>query len=211
MTGKIEKAVNKAKERSTAIALSAAILAFVGFAFLIVTSHHGSGHPKAVTTVTESGSRRHRATHKRVLRIVKGPQGTSRHLTRIREDPSPGLRPKTTTTVEEGDRSFLERVFGEAGLRILQWGLALLGAFLVGAFVQKVILGDYSIKVGSLEISAAADASARGLEDLNERIASEVAAVEAASAKSKADLIERLGIAVGSIKSLEERVKDLES
>lgn len=198
------------QRHATALALGAAVLAFAGFATFIVTSAGGPGNPKATTTVTESGKPRPRATHKRTLEITRGPDGATRKITRIREGPPAGQPKKTTSTVEEGERTFLERILGEGGLQILQWALALFGAFLVGALVQKVLLGDYSIKIGSLEIAAAAKASAKGLEELNAKLTAEVAAVETANAEGEVKLLENLEIAYRRIELLEKEIRDLQ-
>ena len=206
MRVRLKKVGEWVQRHATALALAAAILAFAGFATLIVTSAGGPGDPKATTTVTESGKHRPRAIHKRTLEVSRGPDGVTRKITRVREGPPPGQPRKTTSTVEEGERTFLERILGEGGLRILQWALALFGAFLVGALVQKVLLGDYSIKVGSIEIAAAAKASAKGIEGLNAKLT----AVEAANAEGEVKLLKNLEIAYRRIELLEKEIRDLQ-
>lgn len=198
------------QRHATALALAGAVMAFAGFAALIVTSAGGPGDPKATTTVTESGKPRPRAIHKRTLEITRGPDGETRKITRTREGPPPGQQRKTTSTVEEGERTFLERILGDGGLRILQWALALFGAFLVGALIQKVLLGDYSIKLGSLEIAAATKASAKGIEELSARLTAEVKAIEAANVKGEVKLVESLEIAYRRIELLEKEIQDMQ-
>lgn len=196
------------EKHATSLALVAAIVAFALLAILVVSAG-GPGDPRATTTVTESGSARQRPVHKRTVEITRGREGTSRKITRVREGQPPARPRKTTTTVQEGERTFLERILGEGGLQILQWALVLLGAFLVGALVQKILLGDYSIKVGSLEIAAAAAASAKGLEDLNNSLTAKVTAVEKANAEGEVKLLGNLEIAYRRIELLEKEIQNL--
>jgi hypothetical protein len=64
----------------------------------------------------------------------------------------PIARPATkrTVTEEDGSRSFFERIGGKAGQILLLAGVLILAAFLAGAFVQRLLLGDFSIKLGSM-------------------------------------------------------------
>jgi hypothetical protein len=199
------------QKHATSLALVAAIIAFVASAFLIVSSAGGPGSPTATTTVTQSGRSRQRPVQKRTLEITRGPDGKARTITRVREGEPPASPKKTTTTVEEGERTFIERILGDGGLQILQWALALVGAFLVGALVQKILLGDYSFKFGSLEIAATAAASAKGLEDLNTSLSAKVTAVETANAEGEVKMLENLEIAYRRIELLEEEIQDLKS
>ncbi|HEX6454889.1 MAG TPA: hypothetical protein VF009_00035 [Solirubrobacterales bacterium] len=65
---------------------------------------------------------------------------------------------KKTTTVEEGSRSFVERVLGKSGLIGLQAAIVVLAAFLGAALTQKALVGDFSLKVANLlEIAAVRD------------------------------------------------------
>lgn len=57
---------------------------------------------------------------------------------------------KITRTEEEQPRSFVERVLGKSGLIGIQVAIVVLASFLFAAMVQKALIGDFSIKIGSL-------------------------------------------------------------
>jgi hypothetical protein len=55
--------------------------------------------------------------------------------------------------------NFVERVLGRAGLWVLRVLLVLLAAFVVGALVQRSILGNFALKVGELELPVLPEAA----------------------------------------------------
>jgi hypothetical protein len=63
-----------------------------------------------------------------------------------------GRATEVTTTRQPGEASVVERTLGEGGLLIGRVALAVLAAFLAGAIAQRVALGHYAVKIGTLEL-----------------------------------------------------------
>jgi DNA-binding XRE family transcriptional regulator len=61
---------------------------------------------------------------------------------------SAGKPTERTTTRKEASASLPERVLGNSGLLLLRVSLVALAAFLAAAVLQRVILGDYALRVG---------------------------------------------------------------
>lgn len=125
--------------------------------------------PTKTITVLEVGHGE--GTGKRTHSFEKeglGPQkGKLGKRTYSAEAPTAGSSSKRTRTVEEGSRTFLERSLGKVGLIGLQVATVLLASFLAAALVQRALVGDFSVKVGSLlELSALQDAAAKPATDL---------------------------------------------
>jgi hypothetical protein len=81
---------------------------------------------------------------------------------------------KVTTTIEQGSRSFTERALGKSGLALLQFGVIILAAFLAAAFVQRVLIGDYALKIGPLDLGAAQESKEDTTMDLTAKLTSAV-------------------------------------
>jgi hypothetical protein len=127
--------------------------------------------PKSTTTVTTGGVDRVPASSTTKTEVVKQKGTQTKTTTTTEERPETPAQPeKTVTTTEEGERSFLERVLGDGGLVVLQLGAVLLAAFLAAALLQRMIVGQYAITIGSLELPAIAADSADALEALNTKI-----------------------------------------
>jgi hypothetical protein len=54
---------------------------------------------------------------------------------------------------------------------VLQLAAIVLAAFLAAEIAQQVMLGQYGFKLGSFELSAVADASTAGLDELKHHLA----------------------------------------
>lgn len=83
----------------------------------------------------------------------------------------------TDITTGPADRSLPERALGPGALLFVRLALVGLGAFLAAAFTQKLLAGDYAIKVGGLElrqqITADATQSVKDLELLVAKLQAE--------------------------------------
>jgi hypothetical protein len=182
------------EEGATPISILATVAALILFLGIVGNTENKVGEPEAVTTVTEAAKASSPGPRKTKVEVVRKGKETTKTTT-TEKGSAPAQPAKTTTTVEKGQRTFLERVLGEGGLKVLQWAIAVLAAFLVGAFVQKVLLGDYSIKFGGLEIGKAADVSAKALEDLKTQIKGEVGMLATGSTERDVKLLESLELA----------------
>ena len=78
------------------------------------------------------------------------PSGTTIKRSRSIEQPITEPSMKRVVTKEEGSRSFFERIGGKTGQVFLLIGVLILAAFIAGAFVQRLLLGDFSIKLGGV-------------------------------------------------------------
>lgn len=129
--------------------------------------------PEAKTTVTTDAVPEVPGAKKTTTEVVKQ-RGTQTKTTTTTEQqaPTPAQPAKTETTIEKGERTFLERVLGDGGLVALQLGALLLAAFLAAALLQRILLGQYAITIGSLELPAVATAevTADALEALDAKI-----------------------------------------
>ena len=71
----------------------------------------------------------------------------------------PGKPVERTTTTKPASAPWVERALGNSGLLLLRVGIVVLAAFLAGAVAQRVLLGDYALKVGPVEVPALTAAS----------------------------------------------------
>jgi hypothetical protein len=129
--------------------------------------------PKSTTTVTTAEVNAVSGTRKTTNEVVKQKGTQTKTTTTTEEQPGTPSQPqKTVTTTAEGERSLLERVLGDGGLVVLQLGIVLLAAFLAAAILQRAILGEYAVKLGSLELPALApaDTTADALDALETKI-----------------------------------------
>lgn len=153
------------KSANLIAALVAGVVFCVGIGLWIGIGPPFDG-PKTTTTVVEVG--RGSGTGKITTETTQAPRGQgtkakdpekhkgqTKTTTKTIEKPSGYPSGKKTTTTEEGSRSFTERVLGKSGLALLQLGVIILAAFLAAASVQRVLVGDYALKIGPIEISAA--------------------------------------------------------
>jgi hypothetical protein len=146
--------------RTANIVAGVLVLVVAGIGVAVIVKDSKVTAPESKTTVTKGATEAVPASRKTTTETVrKGGKAVSTTTTVEAQSATPKRAPQTTETTQAGERTFLERVLGDGGLVGLQVGVVLLAAFLAGALLQKVLLGDYSIKIGSLELAAVADAS----------------------------------------------------
>jgi len=153
------------------IALAIFLILLISGINLIIAVGPTFDAPKKTTTVLEVG--RGEGTGKRTSSFKKKGRSKKKAGTRAyaAETPTAGGSSKRTMTVEEGSRTFLERSFGKSGLIGLQVAVVLLASFLAAALTQRALVGDFSVKVGSLlELSALQEAAAKPATDLTANI-----------------------------------------
>jgi hypothetical protein len=123
-----------------------------------VSHQTGEGaQPKVTTTITKSSA--------------NGNEPAETTTTIVTEKPSHSK--ETTTTTSEANESLFERGLAGAGFLFFRVALAALAAFLAGAVVQRVLLSDFAIKVGPVEIpglTVAAEASKTAITQMKESL-----------------------------------------
>jgi hypothetical protein len=160
------------------------------------------------------------ATRKTTTVVTRPARGRAMRQTTIEvQGRIPSKPQQKTRTTEEGPRTFLERVLGDGGVLILQIAAAVAAAFLAGAIVQRVLLGEYALKFGNVELSAIAGASTAGLEELKEGVkklreesatAADLHAADQARREADAQMKEDLALAYKRMDLIEKK-KKLES
>lgn len=143
---------------------------------LIVGDDDLSG-PETTTTVSKHAIDATPGTTNRTTVVTRTSQSAAKPdpVTRTKTTQvlgATGPKPaETTTTTEAGPRTVLERVLGDSGLVVLRVAAIVVAAFLAGAVVQRVMVGEYGgFKVGSLELTAVARASTEGLDELKQAL-----------------------------------------
>lgn len=168
-----------------------AAIAMVVIGAIAVVADSDVLNPSSKTTVTTGPTPEIPGTRRTTTEVVQQ-RGKAPKTTKTVEDQSPApARPKkVVSTTQEGERSFTERVLGDGGLIVLQIGAIVLAAFLVAALLQRLVLGQYAIKLGSFELPAAAvDTTADGLEALGTKIDEVEARGRADEASVRDDLV----------------------
>lgn len=128
--GKVARAPSSdARSRANIIAGLAAVVAVIGAAAVVCFAERPDFRD-ASTTITET------------TEVVEGGDAPGTTTTTSRE-----------TETAASDSSALGRLFGAPGAGVLLTvGLVVLAAFLVGAFVQRVMLGAYGLTLGPITI-----------------------------------------------------------
>jgi flagellin-like hook-associated protein FlgL len=161
-------------------ALLCALAVLVAGAIMFASIGPAFEAPTKTTTVVEASTgpgvgKRTKTTE----RNTPSPSPASEKTTTTVEAPKGSPSGKKTTTTEASQRSFTERILGHSGIVLLQIGVILLAAFLAGAFVQRVLLGDFALKIGGiLELSAAQSVEGTA-EDLTAKVAANTEALAA--------------------------------
>jgi hypothetical protein len=165
--------------------------------------------PKSTSTVTTAKVDAIPGTPKTTTEVVKQKGAKTKTTTTTEHQANTPEQPqKTVTTTEAGDRTFLERVLGDSGLVVLQIGAVLLAAFLAAAVFQRVILGEFAIKIGSLEVPAvAAGTAADGLEAL----AAQIAELDQKRRDGDADANDHLALLYKRLDLIEKEIDALDS
>lgn len=71
----------------------------------------------------------------------------------------PGKPTETTINRQPAEGSWTERALGDSGLLLLRVAVVVLAAFLAAAAMQRLVMGDYALKVGPVEVPALTAAS----------------------------------------------------
>jgi hypothetical protein len=175
--------------------------------------------PTSTTTVSKDAVDAVPGTEK-TTKVVEqtGKDPATRTTTTETVGDTPEKPAETTTTTEEGERTFLERALGDDGLVLLQIGVAVLAAFLAGALIQRVLLGEYGFKLGTLELGTIARASTQGIKELGDDLkklrqeTATSAALKQADDRSRdadASLKDDLALAYKRMDVIERRLDDL--
>jgi hypothetical protein len=112
---------------------------------------------------------------------------------------------KTETTTSPSAQSLLDRGLATGGLLLLRLGIVALAAFLAGAVVQRIKLGDFALKLGPLELPALQRLTKntyKSVENLTTAVAENKAATAVANRVA--------GRAVSEVEGLRQRVEALE-
>jgi hypothetical protein len=154
------------------------------------------------------------------------------HLRAVFEDPfasprttvrvvktEPGGAQTVTETTSDTSRSFLEKSLAAGGLLLLRLGIVALAAFLAGAVVQRILLANFALKLGPLEvpdIKRAAAASEEALRAIEDRLGKQARATEsamavAADAAQGVARLQRTLLPVAEMFALEEEPSDVQS
>jgi uncharacterized coiled-coil protein SlyX len=208
------------RKTADAVAIAVAIAVVVAGVFLVVVKGPSFDPPAKTTTTVEigTGSGVGKKTETTEVNKSTNPKSVSEKSSTAVEQPSGEPAGKRTTTVEDSPRSFTERVLGESGLILLQIGIILLAAFLAGAFTQRVLLGDFALKLGGLlELGAVQEKAEQTLVGLTAKVA-ETADAQAKQQKSLEALADNVrdisaaSVNVGlAIAQLRDRIEKLES
>jgi hypothetical protein len=206
------------RKAANLIALVCAFAVLVAGVTLFATIGPEFEAPTKTTTVVEAskgpGGRKTTRTVERDSPAK--PEKKSRKSTFTLERPKGVPSGKTTTTTEENERSFSERILGHSGIVLLQIGVILLAAFLTGAFVQRVLLGDFALKLGGLIELGAAESAEGTIEELTAKVAQGTEAVAAQKAlidelSGSVEAMSGKMVAVGSLLVvLDDRIERLE-
>jgi len=165
--------------RSQANKIAAAFFLLALLVILIFAERQGDfSEPRTTTTVEKETVPAPPARKVTTAITFTGGQRTGATRTIEVQAPPAGPGVESTTTTETEPRSFFERVLGDD---LLKWAIALLGAFLTAAAIQRVLLGRYGgFKVAGVEVQEIAEATAEAQKKLPAEIA---AAIGEAAAK----------------------------
>ncbi len=138
----------------------------------VVGRDHGVEHPKTTTVVTKSAVAAGNTSQKST-QVVLDARGRTKTSTKTTTTTATPAGPASTeTTSVDGGRSFIERVLGDNGVVFLQFGVVLLAAFIAGAAIQRVLVGQFGgFKVGMFEIAELAGSSAESVLKLEDALA----------------------------------------
>lgn len=145
------------QKRATRLGQRVAALIFVGGIILVGLDAHRSGLTPVGPTQTTSTTKDFKETRA----SIKGPETTERH--------------EVTTALTE---TTLERALGPPGLLIVRLLLVLLASFFAGAAVQRVFLGEFSLKLGPVELLPIPPAATEPLIEISEQLVDAFASVQ---------------------------------
>lgn len=176
--------------------------------------------PESKTTVTKqavaatAGTTKTNKTTVGPARAKPGASAGSTTTTTVETTgPGPAKPAETTETVQSGERTFTERILGDGGVVVLQIAAVLLAAFIAGAAMQRVILGQFSFKFGSFELASVADESAAGIASLDAKVdamhaetAAALKTLDDARRDDSADLKDDLALAYKRMALIEDKI-----
>ncbi len=110
-------------------------------------SLRGDGDPSTTRTVTERLTPASESVERTVTETPTGTQTATKTVS------SPSVRSVETVT-DDQERGTWDAVLSPGGLVLLRGALAVLLAFLTAAAVQRMLLGNFAVKVGQLDIPA---------------------------------------------------------
>lgn len=140
--------------------------------------------------------------------IFEDPFASPRTTVRVVKT-EPGGAETVTETTSDASRTFLEKSLAAGGLLLLRLGIVALAAFLAGAVVQRILLANFALKLGPLEvpeIKRAAAASEDALRAIEDRFHEQGRATDSAMrvAAEAAEGVTRLETALATILPFDE-------
>ncbi len=110
----------------------------------------------------------------------------------------PDGKKTVTQTRKPDDDALLERALAPGGLLLVRIGVVALGAFLGGAVIQRVLLGHFAFKAGSLELT--------DLPEATEEITARLTALVDAQKQATEAAMSRAALALLRVAAVEERI-----
>jgi hypothetical protein len=180
-------------------------LAITTAGVVVIASDSDVLGPTSKTTVTKSAQSAAPKTRKTTV-VESRERGRAKSRTRtVETQPGKSAQPQeVTTTRQEGERTFLERVLGDVGIVVLQLGVVILAAFVGAALVQRIIVGEYAVEIGSFKLSQLANTSLTALESLRR----ELTKVNRARVQDAARTKDDLAAAYRRMDLIEKRLRD---
>jgi hypothetical protein len=164
------RVLTKRRVVADVLAVTVAVAIFVTGVVLLVGDGDVTG-PTSETTVVKERATPVPGARKETVTRPRAGQESGRSITVETQSRTGGAPRQTTVTTQAGERSLLERVLGDSGLVVLQIGVILLAAFVGGAVVQRIVIGDFSgIELGNLKLAALADASEKSTDKLKAEV-----------------------------------------
>jgi hypothetical protein len=206
-------------DKSAADKVAVALALLVLFVGAVVVAENGPRFAAPTKTTTVNAQSTGAGPGKRTTtteRTSPGGRGAGKKVTRVTEQPNGNPSSTTTTTTEVESRSFIERVLGNGGLILLEAAIVLLAAFLAGAFAQRLLVGDFAVKLGFLELGTVQAKNEQTIKDITtqlgdlRKLRSEQAKALDGLKENVGDLSSGLGTIGTAINELRERVSRLE-
>lgn len=217
--GATSKTLSRREAADLLAGLAAAVVLIVGIVTIVGDSDVLAPESKTTTTkeaVAETAGATKTTTTTTAPTPARGKRAAaagSKTTTVERTGPTAAKPPETTTTVEQGERTFTERVLGDGGIVVLQIAAVLFAAFVAAAAVQRVILGQYGFKFGNFELANVADDAAAGIAGLTKKVdalqgdtATALEALDKAHRDDNANVKEDLALAYKRMALIEDRI-----
>ncbi len=111
----------------------------------------------------------------------------------------PDDKKTVTQTRKPDDDALLERALAPGGLLLVRIGVVALGALLAGAVVQRILLGNFAFKAGSLELA--------DLPEATEEVTARLTALIDAQKQGTEAAMSRAALALRRVAAVEERIQ----